>query len=140
MSGFVIFRDAEGYKKATVDSFRIFGVNIEGVPVTTSAVHKCRTVYVENLGMQTGEKMVEAINKVIQPYYEVRQGSTKKKKRNPTSIQYLVPFSRHRQGGVYETKLFLFRYVHVFFNVFFCDAYRNPTLCTGLFFIAERPF
>lgn len=68
-----MFRDQEGYRKATVDAFRVFGVNIEGVPVTTSPAQKWRTVYVENREMRTGEDMVEAINKVIQPYYEVRR-------------------------------------------------------------------
>ena len=105
--GFVMFRDAEGYKKATVDSFRIFGVNIEGVPVTTGPVHNCRTVYVENLQMRKGEEMGKAINEVIQPEYKVRQRSKKKKMtRYPTHCRYHFrdPDSGGKQATTKKTK------------------------------------
>lgn len=68
----MVFKDEEGFRRATADSFRIFGVNIEGVAVTTKPAHQCRTLYVENLEMRTGLQMVDAINDVLRPQYTVR--------------------------------------------------------------------
>ncbi|CAN0353593.1 unnamed protein product, partial [Ectocarpus fasciculatus] len=69
--GLVVFRDQEGFDKATAESFRIFGVHIEGAAVTTNPAYHCRTLFVENLEMRTGREMVEAINEVVQPRYKV---------------------------------------------------------------------
>ncbi|CAN0046646.1 unnamed protein product, partial [Ectocarpus sp. 12 AP-2014] len=69
--GLVVFSDHAGFERATAESFRIFGVNIEGAAVATSPAHQCRTLFVENLEMRTGLEMVEAINEVLQPRYKV---------------------------------------------------------------------
>ncbi|CAM9572835.1 unnamed protein product [Ectocarpus sp. 12 AP-2014] len=69
--GLVVFSDHAGFDRATAESFRIFGVNIEGAAVATSPAHQCRTLFVENLEMRTGLEMVEAINEVLQPRYKV---------------------------------------------------------------------
>lgn len=66
-----MFADKAGYDKAMVEIFRVFGVNIKGVSVTTNPAEACRTVYVENTGMRTGLKLVEIINEILQPRYEV---------------------------------------------------------------------
>ncbi|CAM9798583.1 unnamed protein product, partial [Ectocarpus sp. 8 AP-2014] len=69
--GLVVFSDHEGFDRATAESFRIFGVHIEGEAVATSPAYQCRTLFVENLEMRTGLEMVEAINGVLQPRYKV---------------------------------------------------------------------
>lgn len=67
----VSFKKKEGYEKAMARHFRVFGVNVNGVSVTTSPADDCRTVYVENTAMLTGEEFVNAINVAIQPNYKV---------------------------------------------------------------------
>eukprot|EP00752_Nemacystus_decipiens_P012638 g11193.t1 len=69
--GLVVFKDHEGFERATAESFRIFGVVIDGVAVTTKPAHHCRTLYVENFEMRTGEQMTDAINAVLEPQYSV---------------------------------------------------------------------
>ncbi|CAM9616467.1 unnamed protein product [Scytosiphon promiscuus] len=69
--GLVVFNDHEAYERATAKSFRIFGVNIEGVSVTTKPASQCHTLFVENIAMRTGLEMTDAINEVISPHYEV---------------------------------------------------------------------
>ncbi|CAM9566839.1 unnamed protein product, partial [Ascophyllum nodosum] len=69
--GFVVFKDRKGYEKATARYFSVFGVNIKGVSVTTSPGDACRTVYVENTALLTGQEFVDAINEAIQPHFEV---------------------------------------------------------------------
>ncbi|CBJ49230.1 expressed unknown protein [Ectocarpus siliculosus] len=69
--GLVVFSDHDGFDRATAESFRIFGVHIEGAAVATSPAYQCRTLFVENLEMRTGLEMVEAINEVLQPRYKV---------------------------------------------------------------------
>ncbi|CAN0263543.1 unnamed protein product, partial [Hapterophycus canaliculatus] len=69
--GLVVFRDHEAYERATAKSFRIFGVNIEGVAVTTKPASQCHTLFVENLEMRTGVEITDAINEALSPLYEV---------------------------------------------------------------------
>lgn len=72
LAGLVVFKDQEGFERATAESFRIFGVVIDGVAVTTKPARHCRTVYVENFEMRTGVQMADAINAVLEPQYTVR--------------------------------------------------------------------
>lgn len=70
--GFAVFEDEKGYAKATSKAFRIFGAHICKAAVPTSPAIDCRTVFVENLYMKTGQELVDEINETIQPHYEVR--------------------------------------------------------------------
>lgn len=71
-AGLVVFKDKEGFDRATAESFQIFGVVIDGVAVTTKPAHRCRTLYVENFEMRTGVQVADAINAVLEPRYTVR--------------------------------------------------------------------
>lgn len=88
--GLVVFKDHEAYEKATAKSFRIFGVNIEGVAVTTKPANQCHTLFVENLEMRTGVEMTDALNEALSPRYEVRVKGATARSRGLRRFEYLV--------------------------------------------------